>query len=179
MNLSSSLKKNNNPKHYCLALCLRLQCTCQSELSTQNATVLGQAAAEPLTAYLCESQHIVVYLCWFITPFHHLLDHPGSRNMTAVFFFPPSLPPSASFSPLPFHLFSPVASDQTEEKAAKTNKPALSARRWRCQTLASQPSHMWLFATNLSVMLILQIQNRLCLVRSGKMCACFMVPEKE
>lgn len=42
MNLSSSLKKNNNPKHYCLALCLRLQCTCQSELSTQNATVLGK-----------------------------------------------------------------------------------------------------------------------------------------
>lgn len=101
-------KNTPNTFHYYLALCLCLQCTCQTELSPQYAALSGQATAEPLTAYLRESQQIAVYLCWFITPFHHLLDQHGSQNMTA---------PSLSLLPLPFHLFSPVAFDQTEEKS--------------------------------------------------------------
>ena len=119
------------------------------------------------------STHCSLFMLIYYT-FSPLIRSPWLSKYDCSFSF--SLPPSASFSPLPFHLFSPVASDQTEEKAAKTNKPALSAWHRKCQTLASQHSVMWLFATNLSVMLILQIQNRLFLVRSGRVIACFMVP---
>lgn len=67
------------------------------------------AAAEPLTVYLCESQQIAICLCWFITPFHRLLNHSESQNITPCFSSSVSL--SASFPPLPSHLFSSVVEE--------------------------------------------------------------------
>lgn len=117
-----------------LAPCLR--CTCSVSPS-------GQAGAESVRVQVHGAAADPSYL---LTNYK---DLKISQQSFHFFFFPSSLaftclpfpsfphlpfPSFLSSPPLPFHLFSPVAFDQTEGKAVKTNTPTRSAL---CQMAAS------------------------------------------
>lgn len=68
-----------NTLHCYLALRLCLQCTCQTELRPRCAALHrtgGSWASHCLPVW-------ILCLCWFITPFHHSLNHRESQNITA------------------------------------------------------------------------------------------------
>lgn len=122
-------RKKKKKKLSYLAPCLR--CTCSVSPS-------GQAGAESVRVQVHGAAADPSYL---LTNYK---DLKISQQSFLFFFFPSSLPfPSLTFPPLPpflpspplpFHLFSPVAFDQTEGKAVKTNTPTRSAL---CQMAAS------------------------------------------
>lgn len=136
--------------YYNLALCLCLQCTCQTKISStcQDKHQLSHSA------YL---DKIAVNLCWFIKLFYCLLDHQSSKCCLSLFFF--TLFPLSFFLSLPlifchlcltYHLFSRLAFYQLQANATKTNIPTLSAQCGKYQTPTSQSSVTWALETTVN-----------------------------
>lgn len=113
-----------NTLHCYLALRLCLQCTCQTELRPRYAALHrtgGSWASHCLPVWIPTNCTLFMLIYYTFSP---LVKSPWISKYYSIFSLSLSL--SASFPPLPLHLFSPVAFDQTEEKAAKTNTHSVS-----------------------------------------------------